>query len=332
MSSAAEPLPPQAGIHHGSPVAIALDLGGTRLKGGLVGPGGTHAYLQARDTRAEAGYEAVLKEMLRLVEDLRAGIVEQDLTLVGLGVGAPGPLNRATGVIEFAPNLKWRQVPLGTDLARLSGIDFVRLENDANAATFAESWIGESSGARCLLGITLGTGVGGGLVIDGRLFAGAGGIAAEPGHIVVDPQGPPCRCGNRGCVEAFFSAGALVGRCRDLAAEHPGHGLALDGLRPEDVFAAAARGDPLAARVVEEGVRALGLAVAGAINLINPDRVAFLGGLAASWDLFGPALLEHVRRYAIPAAFAGVQFAASKLTWAGVLGAGGLLLTRSPDL
>lgn len=332
MTAASPPPAASDGLLPGSPVAIALDLGGTNLKGGLVGPGGTHSHLQSRETRSELGYERVLDEIQGLVEELKRRVDEHALTLVGIGIGAPGPLNRATGVIEFAPNLGWRQVPLGRDLARRTGIAHVRLENDANAATFAEAWIGESSAARCLLGITLGTGIGGGLIIGGRLFAGAGGIAAEMGHIVVQPNGRPCRCGNRGCVEAYFSGGALVTRYGELAREHRPEQSLPEPLAPEDVFAAWARGDELASHVVATGLRAFALALAGSINLLNPDRIVFFGGLTGSWRLFGPPLLREVERYTLPAGFAAVSFSPSKLEWAGVLGAGGLVLGTSPDL
>ncbi len=323
----AGPLP-----HSGSPVAIALDLGGTNLKGGLVGPGGTRVGLASRETRPELGYESVLAEIVRFVDDLRREAEARRLSVVGIGVGVPGPLNRRAGVVEFAPNLRWSQAPLGPDLARLTGITPVRLENDANAAAFAEAWIGEGSGARCLLGVTLGTGVGAGLVVGGRLYTGATGVATELGHVVVRPGGRPCRCGGNGCVEAYFSAWALVERCREHAAEHSGHTLALDSLTPEDVFEGWLRKDPLAAPVVEFGLRCLGLALGGCVNLLNPDWVTFFGGLARSWAGFGPALVESVASHSLPAAFAAARFEASRLEWAGVLGAGGLVLSQTPDL
>jgi glucokinase len=319
-------------LHPGSPVAIALDLGGTNLKGGLVGPGGTHVGLASRTTRPELGYDGVLTQIAAFVDELREEAAEGGLSVVGIGVGAPGPLNRREGVIEFAPNLGWSQAPLGADLARLTGIERVRLENDANAAAFAEAWIGEGSAARCLLGVTLGTGVGAGLVIGGRLFTGATGLAAELGHVVVRPHGRPCRCGGRGCVEAYFSAWALVERCREHAGDHPGHAMDLDGLTPEGVFEGWLRGDSLAGPIMELGLRSLALALAGCLNLLNPDRVTFFGGLSRSWDAFGPALVGHVRESALASAFSAARFSASRLEWAGVLGAGGLVLSQTPDL
>ncbi|MFN2432284.1 MAG: ROK family protein [Gemmatimonadota bacterium] len=316
----------------GTPVAIALDLGGTHLKGGLVGPGGAHAHLQARDTRAAEGYASVLEGLVALAAELRALAEGEGLSVAGIGIGAPGPLDRARGVVEFAPNLGWHEVPLRDDMARCTGIERVRLENDANAATFAEAWVGQSSGARCLLGLTLGTGIGGGLVIGGRLFAGAHGLAGELGHVVVDPRGRACRCGGRGCLEAHFSGWALVEGYRERTrAGRPG-AVHLDDLSPEDVFEAWSRGDPDAAAVVDEGLDAFGRALAGAVNLLNPDRIVLFGGLAGSWDLFGPPLLERVRRLALQPSFEAVRFHASRLAWAGVLGAGGLLLSESADL
>lgn len=332
MLAAAGPPARDEGLLSGSPVAIALDLGGTRLKGGVVGPGGAHAGLQSRETRREVGYQGVLNDIVAFVSDLRRHVDEHGLVLVGVGIGAPGPLDRRTGVIEQAPNLGWERAPLATDVARRTGVGRVRLENDANAATFAEAWVGEASGARCLLGVTLGTGIGGGVVIGGRLFPGASGVAGELGHTVVVADGRPCTCGKRGCAETYFSGRAFVERVRELAPEHPGHEIALDDVSPESIFRHWRRGEPLASRVVESGLRALALALAGAVNLLNPDRVVLFGGLTGSWELFGPDLVSLVERYALPAAFEATRFSASRLAWAGVLGAGGLVLSGSPDL
>lgn len=314
----------------GSPVAVALDLGGTNLRAALVGPGGVHGPVRSWDTPVELGYEGVLGEVVRLVEELGREAGGRSLTVVGIGIGAPGPLDREAGVVEFAPNLGWRNAPLAADLVRATGIAQVRLENDANAATFAEAWVGESSGARCLVGVTLGTGIGGGLVIGGRLFAGARGMAMEPGHTVVVPEGRLCRCGKRGCAEAYFSAWGLVQGYREAA----GAGAAAleEPLTPEAILAAWSLGEPAAAAAVETGLRAFALVLAGAVNLLNPDRIAFFGGLTGSWDLFGPPLVARVGEYALPANFASARFGPSRLAWPGVLGAGGLLLNRAANL
>ena len=136
----------------------------------------------------------------------------------------------------------------------------------------------------------------------------------------------------RGAPAAYFSAWALVERCVEHAPDHPDHGLELGGLTPEDVFEGWLRHDPLAAPVVQSGLRCLGLALGGCLNLLNPDWVSFFGGLSRSWSRFGPALVESVASHSLPAAFAAARFEASRLEWAGVLGAGGLVLSRTPDI
>lgn len=321
-----------ARLQRGTPVAIALDLGGTDTKGGLVGPGGAAAHLQRRPTRVEGGYGRVLDDLAAFVAELTSQAAEAGLPVVGIGIGAPGPLDRASGVIQFAPNLGWTDVPLAVDLAARTRVARVRLENDANAAAFAEAWVGGGAGARCMLGVTLGTGVGAGVVIGGRLFSGATGLASELGHVVVRPEGRPCRCGRRGCVEAHFSGWALVQAYREHAgARDPGAVRARD-LSAEDVLEAWARGDPHARHVLEDGLGVFALGLAAAVNLLNPDRVVFLGGLAESWPLFGPALVARLQPLLLAATAEAVRFTPSRLRWAGVLGAGGLLLDTSPEL
>jgi glucokinase len=150
--------------------------------------------------------------------------------------------------------------------------------------------------------------------------------------VVVRPNGRPCRCGGIGCLEAYFSAWALVERCIEHAPDHPDHALDLDALTPEAVFDGWLRHDPLAAPIVQSGLRCLGLALGGCLNLLNPDWVSFFGGLSRSWSRFGPALVESVASHSLPAAFAAARFEPSRLEWAGVLGAGGLVLSRTPDI
>ena len=192
------------------------------------------------------------------------------------GIGAPGPLDLRRTRILVAPNLGWHNVPLPRLLGSRLGRR-VRLENDANCAAYAEWAIGAGKGTHGLALYTLGTGVGGGLILDGRLWTGAAGGAAEFGHVQIDPRGPACACGRRGCLEAFASAPAVARAAGTRTAE--------------EAFGSRA---PRARKAVEGAVAALGAAVAGVFNVLQPERFVISGGMAAA----GAGFLVRVRRAA----------------------------------
>jgi len=255
------------------PAVVALDIGGTTLKGALVGRDGQ--VLARRDLPTPAaGGEAVLRAVL----DLARHLATAGAGVVAAVAVAPGRVE--DGAVRYAGNLGWRDVPLAARLARSLRVP-VAAENDVSAAALAESVLG-GSGPDCLF-VALGTGVGAAQVRDGAVLPGATGTAGEIGHIPVYPEGEPCECGQRGCLERYASAAGLARRHQALAGGGPS--------RAEEVVARLGQ-DPAADRVWRDAVEALALALVHAVLLLDPARVVLGGGLAGA----GEALLGPLRR------------------------------------
>lgn len=262
-------------------IAIGVDLGGTETRVGVVDNQGRVIVEQRIDTPAEpADAVAQIAAMCRAVAS-GAGV-----TIERVGVGAPGPLDLDEGIVELAPNLGWKRVPLRKMFAEELGCS-VWLDNDANAAALGEAWVGAGADAKVVLMVTLGTGIGGGVVAHGRVFHGAAGRALELGHQVVEPDGRECSCGQRGCVEAYFSGHALLEQA--IAA---GSG---DALSLSEVFAAYVEGDDGVVPWMDRAIDLLARGVAHAVILFDPDQVTFTGGLAGSWDAFGNRLKTGIK-------------------------------------
>jgi glucokinase len=280
----------------------SVDLGGTRVKV-LVGRDGPEVLAtRCVDTEATLGVEHVLERIALLVEEVSA---EARVAIEGVAVGCPGLVDRSAGVTRLLPNLGagWRDVPVGHLLGARLGVP-VHLLNDARMATLAELEYGR--GRRCreagnpaptLVLLTLGTGVGGGVVVDGRLRLGAHGAAGEIGHVTVEPEGLPCSCGNRGCLETLISGPALVGealrllrsgRAPRLRDSIQGDERRLDG---EILASAAMEGDADVLAILVRAARFLGIAVANLVTTLAPDAVLLAGGLAG----IGAPLLDTVR-------------------------------------
>jgi glucokinase len=211
-----------------------------------------------------------------------------------IGVGAAGMVDFAAGVLRYAPNLAWREIPLRDLLSERTGLPCV-VDNDANVAAWGEYRFGAARGYRHVLAVTVGTGIGGGIVADGELFRGAHGFAAEIGHIVVEPDGPPCGCGNRGCWEQVASGRALGRLARaEVEREPAGRIAALAGgaeASGRHVSEAAREGDPAAAAIFATVGRRLGEGIAGLVNILDPEVVIVGGGVAEE----GAVLLEPAR-------------------------------------
>jgi len=256
--------------------AVAVDLGGTWIRAGRVSPEG--AVMEAvRVPTPQTGPEAVadaIGELVRRLGPLPPGRV---------GVAVPGPLSVREGVVFEPPNLKgWRDVPLRGMLEERLGRPVV-LENDANAAAVGEWWCGAGRGSRHLVYVTVSTGVGGGLVLDGRLYRGATDTAGEIGHVLVDPEGPVCSCGRRGHLEGIASGPAIARWVQERIRE--GRPSVLATGRPfsaREVAEAAEAGDALAREAFERAGRYLGWTVAGLLNLVNPEVVGGHRGIIAS--------------------------------------------------
>ncbi|KPK41814.1 MAG: hypothetical protein AMK72_14885 [Planctomycetes bacterium SM23_25] len=302
---------------------VGIDLGGTNLKLGLVSADGRILHRLTTPTEADRGPDHVLERMARAVRDLseQAGIGTADVA--GVGVGAPGLVHWKAGVVLFAPNLKgWTLIPVRDTLHEKLGM-LVNLENDANAAAYGEFRCGAGRDVATLFLLTLGTGIGGGIIIDGRLFRGTTDTGAELGHIVVQHGGRLCGCGNRGCLEAYASATAVVGRFNDAVTAGEVSSLAgNDEITCKDIFDAAARGDETAARVVEQTAEYLAIGIASLMHVLNPERVVLTGGMMGAGAAFLDRVRHHVRATAFESAWKACEVRWSTLGGdAGILGA-----------
>jgi glucokinase len=307
-------------------VAIGIDLGGTNCRAGLVGPAGLIGQIVRIPTRKDVAYPFFLQEVNALCAQLFAAAKTRGLKVVRVGMGAPGIVG-VDGTVLTSPNLPMLNgQSLAVDLERSLRLPVVVM-NDANAICWGEALYGAGMHFSSFITLTLGTGVGGGLVLDRRIWPGADGAAGEVGHITVVPDGRPCGCGNRGCLEQYASASALVLGVRErLAAGQASSLLSPPSELTSYLVAAAARaGDPLALSVIDEAGRALGLVLAGVANLLNLEGAVISGGASESFDLLQPVLLAELHRRAFGVPARRLQVVCGQLgDEAGILGAAGL--------
>jgi glucokinase len=282
---------------------IGIDLGGTNLRAALVDRRGNVLEMCAARVPLDKGAQAVSSELAvqcRVLIDAAAAL---GVAVCSVGLGIAGKIDRAGGSVIFSPNLpELNGCPIGQDLRRELSIS-VFMENDANVFGLGESWKGAVKGVRNWVGITLGTGTGGCLFLDGKLWEGDGlGFSAEIGHTIVEPGGPVCPCGSKGCLEAFASARALIAGARRAVSrekkDSPLRTLERSGeLNAEAVYRCAAMGDPTAVALFEKMGWALGIALANVFSLLGIRRAVIGGGVSAAWDLFraqlGKTLAEN---------------------------------------
>ena len=283
------------------PWAIGFDLGGTNLRVALVSAQGEVRARRSGKTKASRGIEAVIGDIICLI---RETLEEADPSpILGIGVASPGPLDPKTGVIHRSPNLGWTKVPLKKRLEESLGIPTI-VDNDSQMAAFGERWLGAGQGADHMVCLTLGTGVGGGVILNGQIYHGATGTAGHIGHYVIDPQGPRCGCGARGCLEAYASAPAIVQRT--IHAINEGKGTRIPQLATDKlgrltsyhIFQAAKEGDPLALDIFRETGHYLALALVSVINILDPQIVIISGQVALAGDLLLQPLRSRVKELA----------------------------------
>jgi glucokinase len=267
--------------------AIGIDIGGTKVAGLRVAEDGSVLERRERPTPAD-DVPATVETVAGLAAELAEGGGE------AVGVGAAGMVEFAAGTLRYAPNLAWREVPLRDLVSERTGLPCV-VDNDANVAAWAEYRFGAARGFRHVLLVTVGTGIGGGIVADGALFRGAHGFAAEIGHIIVEPDGPPCGCGNRGCWEQVASGRALDRLARAEVERDPFGRIAALAAGEEaagrHVSEAAREGDPAAVAAFATVGRRLGEGIAGLVNVLDPEVVVVGGGVAEE----GAVLLDPAR-------------------------------------
>ena len=272
---------------------VAVDLGGTKIRAALAQSDGQLLKIVRTSTEAERGPDAVIARMEQAIREA-AGAAWPEVS--GIGIVAPGPLDPWEGVIIQAPNLPgWNNVPLKAIFEK-SLQRPVRLGNDANLAALAEQQFGAGRGLKDLIYLTISTGIGSGIVIDDRLLLGAKGLGGEVGHIIVQPDGPLCNCGSRGCLEAIASGTGIARRARERIRERGTSGQmivqlagGLEAITAESVGQAAQAGDPLAVALIRESAEVIGFAIITLMRLFNPQLIIIGGGVSQSGDLFfGP--------------------------------------------
>jgi glucokinase len=314
-------------------LVVGIDLGGTKIYTALVDRAGTILAHDFRATVASEGPDAVIARMVDAAGQVMAlaGVGADQIDAVG--VCAPGPLDLAAGLVLSPPNLPgWDRVPLAARIGAALGIPTL-LENDANAAALGENRFGAGRGTQHMIYVTASTGIGGGLILDGKLYHGTNGMAGEIGHQTILDQGPLCGCGNRGCLEALASGTAIARRARESVARGVPTLIAqLCEGHPERVSAklvaqAADRGDAEARMILSQAMDYLGIGMANLVNLFNPELIVIGGGLTNLGEgLFGP-VRRAIERNAFRSAAAAVRVVPADLGEnAGALGAAAVAL------
>jgi glucokinase len=279
---------------------FGIDVGGTNLRVALGSPSGELLDKRHRDTQTEPGASEGIKALAEMMEELAAANHLQMSDIGSVGVGVPGPTDPTTGVLFNPPHLPgWHNVAVARLLEEATGIP-TRLENDAQLAAYGEFHHGAGRGSRHMVYVTISTGIGGGIIIDGKLYTGAGGTAGEVGHVVIDPDGPICSCGRRGHLEALASGTSMARIAAERIAAGEASSLSkLERITAKAIGDAADAGDPLARSVLANAGRLLGLSLGGLLNILDPEVLVLGGGVI----LIGPALLDHVHPAIKDAAF-----------------------------
>ena len=311
---------------------VGVDLGGTNIAAGAMPTDGTREIaMRMAPTKAEEGSAAVVERIVTMIEDViaqtRAETGAERSDFLGVGIGSPGPLDRLRGVVIVTPNLGWRDFPLRDEVGSRVNLP-ASLDNDANCATIGEWWRGAARGGRNVVGLTIGTGIGGGLILDGKLYHGASDAAGEIGHTTIDSTGRRCKCGNYGCLEAYASGPAIAERARE-ALDVDGNSILhelVEGdasrITAATVFEASKRGDQMALEVVRDTAHFLGVGISNLINIFNPDLVVVAGGVTQAGDLLFDPLRAEVRRRAFKPSVEACRIVPGALPLsAGVVGA-----------
>ena len=313
-------------------LVVGVDLGGTNVVVGAVSEDGSGVFgLVTEPTYVAAGPDGTVAQIARLIrqslESTTAELGDGTFEVLGVGIGAPGPLDRRSGVLHLTPNLGWVNMPLRDRVSQAVGLP-ATLDNDANCAVLGEWWRGAAQGGRIVVGLTIGTGIGGGIVLDGKIFHGASDVAGEIGHASINHTGRRCKCGNYGCLEAYASGPAIATRAvegiqagaQSRLPEYVGGDLSM--ITAQTVSEAAQDGDAFCLDVIRETAHFLGGAIAGLLNIFNPDVVVICGGVTLAGAHLFDTLQEQVVRRAFKPAVAACRIVPGVLRGtAGVYGA-----------
>ena len=280
---------------------VGIDLGGTNIKAGIVDEKNEILIQDSVPTLTERPYQEVLKDMADLVLELAKRLSMDVKEMEGIGIGSPGTIDAEKGIVVYSNNFGWENVPVAQELGRYFTCP-IRISNDANCATLGEVKAGAAVETRNVVLLTLGTGVGGGVVLDGKIFEGAHAGGVELGHTSLIFGGEPCTCGRKGCVEAYTSATALIRDAKRAAKQHPDsvmHMLCkgdIDNMNGKIPFDAALQGDKAATEVSENYIMYLGEAITDFVNIFRPDVVLLSGGICNQKERLTKPLSEYIKK------------------------------------
>ncbi|MGD1023417.1 MAG: ROK family protein [Candidatus Sulfotelmatobacter sp.] len=282
-----------------SDFSIGVDLGGTNLRIAAVSRDGQLLEKVTLGTKVALGPDHVITEMCDAIQRISEKYKPTG-KLLGAGIGLPGLVDIQTGVMRKAANLPgFENYPAGAEIERRLGTRVV-VENDAKVAALGEQWLGAARGIANVAVVTLGTGIGGAIILDGKIFHGMNGMAGEFGHVTVEPEGPPCGCGNRGCAERYASASAIARMVREAIATGDAPALAKAAssdaeFGAKSIYDLAIQGDEHARRIFRTFGRYLGIMLAGLVNVLNLEMYVLGGGVASAWDAYAPTMFEELR-------------------------------------
>jgi glucokinase len=284
--------------------SIGVDLGGTNLRIAAVSAQGQLLEKVTLGTKVALGRDHVINEMCDAIQRLSAKYKAEG-KLLGAGIGIPGIIDMQTGMLRKSANLPgWEDYPVRAEIERrlrtLNKDARVVLENDANVAALGEQWLGAARGVPNMAVVTLGTGIGGGIVLGGKIWHGMNGMAGEFGHVTLEPEGVPCGCGNRGCAERYASASAIMRMAREAIASGEAPSLAQAAssdaeFGAKSIYNLAIQGDEHARRIFRSFGRYLGILLAGLVNVLNLDMYVLGGGVSSAWDAYAPNMFEELR-------------------------------------
>jgi len=276
---------------------VGIDFGGTNIKFGILDSNGEILFRTRRETEAEQGRGVVMKKIFSGIEEC---LEKAECIIRGIGIGSPGPLDVLTGVIIHTPNLPgWENVPIKKMIEEKFNLPAF-LENDANAAARGESWIGAGRNVDTMLQLTLGTGIGGGIILNKKIWHGFQSCAGELGHVIIDHQGRACSCGGSGCIEAYASARGIIETFEELIAGGGQSTLTQKceteniELTPKLISEAAAEGDRVSVETIEKTGRYLGAAISTMVHAFNPQMVVLSGGIAQIGEIFYEPIRKEV--------------------------------------
>jgi glucokinase len=293
-----------------SDFTIGVDLGGTNLRIAAVSRDGQLLEKVTLTTKVALGPDLVVSEMCDAIQRLSRQYQEKGKFL-GAGIGVPGIIDLETGMLRKSANLPgFEDYPMHAEIERRLAARVV-LENDANVAALGEQWLGAARGIANVAVVTLGTGIGGGIILDGKIFHGMNGMAGEFGHVTVEPEGVPCGCGNRGCAERYASASAIMRMVREAIATGEAPSLAEAAssdteFGAKSIYNLAIQGDEAARCIFRTFGRYLGILLAGVVNILNLEMYVLGGGVASAWDAYAPTMFEEMRARSLVYAATGV--------------------------